>query len=352
MNDKHNEIIIGQWRDSKVVNFVSSEKNLKIGKVRRRQCNKLDKHTCPEVPVHCQQTMCGVDKGDRMRLHGGGFARKAHFKKWHKKAFLAVVDCMLLNSLVGWNLSSKEHRSNRRELKRHEFFTWVAEAMLTHKDPTLNARSPEQVRDATASLCVGTFAHRPKQAPNRSRCAVCKLDSNCDKNASGVMDATHCCAAPTCGRTAHEGFLAAPRKIHNLQAFQGMTCFEILHSDVGKAVWKHKGAERATAKEKLCSVNYGHPVVQDLRTMHGRQAKSQKPSRGDKRTHNKTPQHARPTQKKVNHKTHKELNITSLFIIAFVSLIFHCHHFVVAVYSSLNPARFSSFSLKCLSTKP
>jgi len=93
------------------------------------------------------------------------------------------------------------------------------------------------------------------------------------------MDATHCCAAPTCGRIAHEGFLAAPRKIHDLQAFQGMTCFEISHNDVGKAAWKYTGAERATAKEKLYSANCGHPIVQDLRTMHGRQAKSAKPRR-------------------------------------------------------------------------
>jgi len=48
--------------------------------------------------------MFGVDKGDQMRLHGGGFVRKAHHKKWHKKSFFVVLDCMLLNSLIAWNM--------------------------------------------------------------------------------------------------------------------------------------------------------------------------------------------------------------------------------------------------------
>jgi len=236
-HDKHNKIVIGQWRDSKVVGFVSSIKSLKIG-IRRRQGNKRDKHMCPEVLIHYQQNMCGVDKGDQMRLHGGGFARKAHFKKWHKKeAFLAIVDCMLLNSLIGWNLSSSEYRSNRRELKQHELYTWVAEAMMTYTDPSVNARSPEQVRDATASLCVGTHAHWPKKAPNQSRCVVCELDSNYLKYAAGVMDNAHCCTAPNCQRIAHDVLLASPRKIHDLRAFRGMTCFEILHSNISKSVW-------------------------------------------------------------------------------------------------------------------
>ena len=35
--------------------------------------------------------MFGVDKGDQIRAHGGGFATKAHFKKWYKKC-LAVEE--------------------------------------------------------------------------------------------------------------------------------------------------------------------------------------------------------------------------------------------------------------------
>jgi len=105
---------------------------------------------------------------------------------------------------------------------------------------------------------------------------VCKLDSNCLKNAAGVMDNAHCCAAPNCQRIAHDVFLASPRKMHDLRAFRGMTCFEMLHSDIGKSAWKHKGTERTSAKEKVHSVNYGHPVVQELRLIHGRQPKIQR----------------------------------------------------------------------------
>jgi len=74
---------------------------------------------------------------------GGGFARKANFQKWHKKSFFAVVYCMLLNSLIAWNLScSQQTRTQRRKLQRHKFCHRIAEAMLNWSDPQLKIRSP------------------------------------------------------------------------------------------------------------------------------------------------------------------------------------------------------------------
>jgi len=202
-------------------------------------------------------------------MHGGGFARKAHFKKWYKKAFLAVLDCMLLNALIAWNLSCSEHRSNRRPLKRHEFYTWVAECMMNYRDPSILPRSPEQVRDASLGLCPGREVHRPVQAPKRSRCVVCRLDCNYErKGEQGVMENTCSCTQPNCERIGHNSFLLTPRKIHEVSAFVGMTCFEILHSAVGKEAWSHRGAERSL-KEKNYSVSYSHPAVQELRVLHG-----------------------------------------------------------------------------------
>ena len=43
------------------------------------------------------QYMNAVDKGDQGRLQIGGFARKAHFQKWYKKSFYALIDFMLMN---------------------------------------------------------------------------------------------------------------------------------------------------------------------------------------------------------------------------------------------------------------
>jgi len=270
--DKDNEMLCGQWRDSKVVNFVSSVKDLSIGTAKRQVGSQQKKFPCPSVVLLYNATMFGVDKGDQIRMHGGGFARKAHFKKWYKKAFLAIIDCMLLNSLIAWNLGCEEYRSNRRPLKRHEFYTWVAEAMMTYRDPSIIVRSPEQMRAATAGLCTGVDIHRPIQAPKRSRCAVCKLDSNYDRSGSGVMDNTCSCTLPTCQRIGHNHFLQCPRRIHQVSAFLGMTCYEILHSDIGRQVWSYKSTERLSFKEKLYSVNFSHPAVRELRVLHGQPA--------------------------------------------------------------------------------
>jgi len=112
--DTSNIIVCGEWMDSKVVNFATSLVDTTSSTVQRRIGSQRKVFPCPTVLAHCQQTMGGVDKGDQMRLHGGGFARKAHCKKWCKKAFFAVADCMLLNSLIAWNLSCKERRNTHR----------------------------------------------------------------------------------------------------------------------------------------------------------------------------------------------------------------------------------------------
>jgi len=43
---------------------------------------------CPAIIWRYQQNMFGVDKGDQIRAAGGGFALKAHYKKWYKKVSL------------------------------------------------------------------------------------------------------------------------------------------------------------------------------------------------------------------------------------------------------------------------
>ena len=112
--DMVNEVLTFQWRDSKVVNCVSTIRSSVVESVMRQVGSSKILVQVPAVMKVYQQTMFGVDKGDQMRLHGGGFARKAHFKKWYKKSFFAVLDCMLLNGLIAWNHATE----NQPELKR------------------------------------------------------------------------------------------------------------------------------------------------------------------------------------------------------------------------------------------
>jgi len=78
--DSSNQIICGEWMDSKVVTFATSVMDTSSTTMQRRIGSQKKNFPCPAVFTHCQRTVGGVDKGDQMRLHGGGFARKAHFK--------------------------------------------------------------------------------------------------------------------------------------------------------------------------------------------------------------------------------------------------------------------------------
>lgn len=49
--------------------------------------------------------MYGVDKGDQKRAHFGGFANRAHFHKWYKKANFGLEDIKLANGHTAWTLS-------------------------------------------------------------------------------------------------------------------------------------------------------------------------------------------------------------------------------------------------------
>jgi len=104
--DKQNGIVACQWRDSKVANSVSGTPDATT--VKRHRGAAASFCECPNMLTKCQQTMFGVNKGGQMRLHGGGSARKAHFKKWHKRAFVAALDVMLLNGLIAWNPSGQD----------------------------------------------------------------------------------------------------------------------------------------------------------------------------------------------------------------------------------------------------
>ena len=105
-HDAVNGLVLGQWVDSKTVNFVSSFEDSGSGTVLRQVGSEKRELTCPVPLIRYQNNMGGVDNGDQMRFQFGGFANVTHFKKWYKKAGLAILDCMLLNSYIAWNLSA------------------------------------------------------------------------------------------------------------------------------------------------------------------------------------------------------------------------------------------------------
>jgi len=134
--DPTQNMLKGQWHDSKVVNCVSTPMGTTIEQATRHRGPQASFLECPRILVKCQQTMFGVDKGDQMRLHGGGFARKAHFHKWHERSIMAIMAFMFLNGLIKWNMSAEENSDlHHSKFSRHDICTWIAEAWLQCEDP-------------------------------------------------------------------------------------------------------------------------------------------------------------------------------------------------------------------------
>ena len=142
--DKTNKVQCIQWIDSRVVNVVTTMLSNEISHVFRQKGRNKLRITCPVAVIKYQLYMLGVDKGDQMRAHGGGFSRKAHFQKWYKRVYLSILDCMLLNALVVWNESALDNSLCRDRLKRFEFYEYCAQRMLDYRDKEC-AIAPERL---------------------------------------------------------------------------------------------------------------------------------------------------------------------------------------------------------------
>lgn len=267
--DDQNRILLTQWADSKVVNVVSSLNDTTITTCTRQIGSQRKTFACPLVIRKYQQDMGSVDRNDQMRMHGGGFSNKVHFKKWYKKVYLAVFDCMMLNAYIAWNMSvSVMKRRGRRELKRHDFFQYIFEHMLSYRSPnTIDAtQSPEQVRKSTGHLFIGDRVHLPKKSKGGSRCAVCRLEFNWNPKKIGQKNLTTAIGTcKVCGISAHTTLMpSSHRHIHKLKVFENLTCFQIAHTCEGMELFR-----RGVGNKGTFQVNEKHPIYAELRTKHG-----------------------------------------------------------------------------------
>ena len=177
MADKTNHFISVQWMDSKAVSLVTTTNITSIGTVKRQVGANSVEVPCPDAVIQYQRTMFGVDKGDQFRMHGGGFSNKAHFKKWYKKTYLAMLDCMLMNATLAWNMAVKED-SGKFKLARHEFMHVIAQRMMEYKDERTRA-----AHVPTPNSQSGNWAteHIMENFEYGERCVVCKLEYNMNK---------------------------------------------------------------------------------------------------------------------------------------------------------------------------
>jgi hypothetical protein len=96
--DDANRVLLTQWIDSRVVNVVSTLNDTAIGSCNRQIGSDKKTFPCPVVIRKYQQDMGSIDRNDQMRMHGGGFSNKVHFRNLRLRYF-AVLDCiMMLNN--------------------------------------------------------------------------------------------------------------------------------------------------------------------------------------------------------------------------------------------------------------
>jgi hypothetical protein len=275
--DKNNHVAEIQWVDSRVVNFVTTDtnNNWSIGEVKRQVGSKKMVVKCPNAIRRYQQTMFGVDKGDQLRARSGGFANKAHFKKWYKTIHLGLMDIMLVNGFVLFNMymQIKTERAGRyfQKLQHHEILMYVAEYLLSYNEQSQNPPTPEAVRNRRSKAESDSRKHKPVVInnalnKNKKRCTVCRTESYmAPKSVGDAGLKTNLVRCTECYVTAHN-YVPEDSSciIDGLAQFEGLTYFEILHSRDGQCLW-----ERTGNPDKPFKVNKKNEIYKKLRTYHG-----------------------------------------------------------------------------------
>ena len=270
--DKKNGILCTQWMDNKVVQYTSTLGMSGLTSVSRRSGATIIELQVEKALQMYQKYMDGVDRGDQIREIGAGFARKAHYKKWYKRAYFAVLDFMMLNGMFSWNMPVVSEPSlGRLKLKKWQFHAAVATEMMNFVDDGHQGEEDSESEDDGDVV----RAHLPEliTAGKQIYCQVCKLEEKWRKDA-GFRDARgHSsrtqrslagCACRGCNVRAHCMKVQSERMIFDIPTLRGLTCFEIAHSETCWGLWSNLRGPRATKKfgrgQKGYSVSTSHPV--------------------------------------------------------------------------------------------
>ena len=58
--------------------------------------------------------MGGINNVDKDKKIGGGFTKKALFKKWYRMGVLCVFDFITVNGQVAWNMAAHDNDAGMR----------------------------------------------------------------------------------------------------------------------------------------------------------------------------------------------------------------------------------------------
>ena len=261
--DSVNQVCCMQWRDSKVVNLVSTLNDASLSSCNRKDGRNVISVEVPNDFKEYGKKMYGVDKGDQSRIHFGGFCNRAHFQKWYIKIYLAILDCAILNATAAWNMSCS-NVTGRKELNRHQFMWALCQQLLTYTDTNFTSITVPNSRLHACDL-VSEGNHVPININGkRPRCCVCQLEIGLceDIDEKGLRKSVAVCSCGGCVISAHTCKQNhGNRKIFALPQFENMTCFQIAHHPRTEGLWKRSKNGYSTCQN--------HPLLKRLKTLHG-----------------------------------------------------------------------------------
>ena len=314
--DPVNRILFGQWNDNKVVSFISTLGiSGSVNVSRRVGANTV------QLPIEISlkrytsdNFMGGVDNVDKDKKIGGGFTKKALFKKWYRMGVLGIFDFMSVNGRVAWNMAANvvDAGMRRFNLTNWKFRLILSEEMIAFRDESSDNFSQE---NELANSLAKLEGHNPGSVPSgfRVKCCVCRLEEGFqsifkkeDREAelSDIMDTTRdsitnrgscslrnmaSCSNPNCSLFAHSICVASNNLVFKHPQLIGLTCFEIAHHPIANGLWKSNtnfqyntaNSNSTGRRQNVHSVSTDHPLYHYLRNQYGLDRKKRRRQNND-----------------------------------------------------------------------
>ncbi len=165
-----------QWGDIKVVSIVSTLLLLGEETVSFWCGREVKTFKCPSALCAYNRFMGYVDLVDYDKKIGGGFTSRPHFKKWYKKGFLGILDFMMVNRRVAWNMSCEIPGIIRKKLNNRMWRVCVADLMLQWNDPHDASNDSTNIFEIVAEHKQQNLGNEWKG--KRPRCIVCGFETS------------------------------------------------------------------------------------------------------------------------------------------------------------------------------
>ena len=109
--DPTNKLLFVQWKDSKVVSFIST---LGVFRLSIIQCRvgpeKIDFEITTALKKYTSDNyMGGVDNVDKDKCIGRSLTGRAMFKKWYRMGLMGIFDFMVVNGRQAWLMLTRIH---------------------------------------------------------------------------------------------------------------------------------------------------------------------------------------------------------------------------------------------------